>query len=176
MSQSGTYEIGNPGLLDVTSLTGNDGLIVVPDGAGNIDVLGDDIFISTSRTGANTLTISLNNTVTNTAQTIGAVTADIITLSLNIPLTAISVVAEIIGAADDYTGSCSLVITGGARREALGGAILAGTPDGFFSANDLNPAEADIVVSGNNIIVRVTGKALTTINWKAVVRLQVIDL
>jgi hypothetical protein len=172
MSQAGIFEVGNPGVADVQTLTGNDGLIVVPDGAGNINVVGDDVFIQTTRTGANTLTISPINTAQVTATTIGAVTANLATLTLNNDPSAVFVTAHIIATYDDYSASAGLLLLGAARR-AGGGAILVGLPDGLLTATDFGAGvTGDFVVSGNTLILQVTGAMGATINWQAQVQFQ----
>lgn len=64
MSQAGQYFLG-PSLLEVKSLTGNVGGAVGPDGAGNVDVLGDGtVVIVTGTPASNLLTIAVASATT----------------------------------------------------------------------------------------------------------------
>jgi hypothetical protein len=177
VSQAGIFELGNPGALDVQTLTGNIGGAVGPTAGGNINILGDNTYIRvTGNPGTNTLTISELNSDVVTGQTIGAVTADIFTLTILNPLSAVSIVAEIMAASDDYLEAGNYFITGGARRAGGVAVLPIGGLGGILNATDFALAAVDIVVSGNDVIVRVTGEALTTINWRARVRYQLITL
>lgn len=174
MSQSGTYEVGNPAIADVQSLTGNDGLIVIPDGAGNINVVGDTTFTETLRIGPNTLAITLINNQQVTIQTVDATptTLGFVTLANN---SAVSMIAEVIGAQNTYAQVCSGIIQYSAMR-AGGGAVLIGGPVYLNASDNFATADFLIDVSGNDLRLRVVGEAATTINWKANIRHIVIDV
>jgi hypothetical protein len=168
MSQSGFFINGNPGMGFLQTLTGNDGLIVVPDGAQNIDVLGDDIFTTTSRTGASELTISLINTSFISVTTIDATPTTLFSLAIPIN-SAVSIYCDVLGAQDTFALVCSGFIQCSARRQG-GGAAIVGIAADLSSSNNFATAEFDIVVVGNNIVLQVTGEVATTINWVATVR------
>ena len=56
-------EFATGGGGDVATITGNQGAAVVPDGAGNINILGDDETIISARDGANTLLLTIGEQV-----------------------------------------------------------------------------------------------------------------
>lgn len=175
MSQAGTFEAGNPGIADVQTLTGNTGGAVGPDGAGNINVVGDGDFITIAgNAGTNTLTVSLIQNEVFTAQTVDATPTPLGFIGVGAN-SAISIVCDVLGAQDDYSNVCSGVIQGAARR-AGAGTTLVGIPSIWNSADDFATADFDIVVSGNNIVLQVTGEAATTINWIATIRYNVLDV
>lgn len=111
--------------------------------------------------------VSLRNTFVDQAQTIGAVTADITT----IPLTAAGTYTfEVRVSAWESTGPAGkgFSVNGVARSDGVT-ATLISDADGFnHSDASLVAADVDIVDSGINAIVRVTGVAGLTINWGAV--------
>lgn len=174
MSQAGKFEFGNPVIPDVQSLTGDDGLIVVPDGAQNINVVGDVSFIETLRFDPNTLAITLINNQQVTVTTVDATptTLGFVTLADN---SAVSMIAEVIGAQDTYAQVCTGIIQYSARR-AGGGAVLIGGPVYLNASDNFATADFLIDVSGNDLRLRVVGEAATTINWKANIRHIVIDV
>jgi len=82
MSQSGVYYTGTPGVGPVDTLTGDTGGAVGPDGLSNINILGGTNIEVAGNPGTNTLTINQEGGDVGTGQTIGAVTADVITFAL----------------------------------------------------------------------------------------------
>ncbi len=123
--------------------------------------------IATSASGS-TITITLSETSPQgTGTTPGAVTADLITVTPT----------------NNKSFSVQALVTGYdlANNQMVGGEIIAngrtssnvvtivGTPDlTKDSDTGLTSASFTIVASGANFILRVTGVALTTITWKAV--------
>lgn len=167
MSQITKYgDGGGPG-AQIETLTGNTGGAVGPDGAFNINLPGSNGVVTTGNAGTNTITISQTADAYTiaTGQTVGAVTADIFTLTLGVN-NAATVQATVTGAVSDYSAALVGRTCGGARR-AGAGAILVGSPISDFSEDSAGAPLIDIVVSGNNIIVQVTGVGAQTWNWRA---------
>lgn len=120
--------------------------------------------IATSGSG-NTLTITLSGFTAGTGTTVGATTADLITVSPT-DLKAFSI-------------QCLVAGYDSANNEMLGGELLGcgrknttvtivGTPDKTDEADAaLATGSYDLVASGGNFIVRVTGVAGRTIDWGA---------
>ena len=105
--------------------------------------------------------------VEGTGSTSGAVTDDLITLDLGGSATAYRLQVMVIGfestspASVGYTIDCAVRTTGAA-------AVLADTPDRNIGEEAaLVGADADVIVNGNNAIVRVTGVAALDISWRA---------
>ncbi len=167
MSQITRYRDGGTAAPDIETLTGNTGGPVGPDGAFNINILGADGVVTTGNPGTNTITITQTGDAYTiaTGQTIGAVTANIFTLTLGAN-NAATVQATVTGAVSDYSAALVGRTCGGARR-AGAGAILVGSPISDFSEDSAGAPLIDIVVSGNNIIVQVTGVGAQTWNWRA---------
>lgn len=128
-----------------------------------LNVLGDEN-ITTSGSG-NTITISPTDTASGTGQTIGAVTADIITF----PLGASAGTYQVEGSIAAYEGGTP---AGGGIR-AFVAVRTSGAAGTICDSSDpiknletaLNAATAEFVVSGNNLILRVTGVTALTIKW-----------
>lgn len=115
--------------------------------------------------GSNTLTIQLTNVVSGSGSTTGAVTSDIVTFSLG--ATPGTFVFDLRVAAFESTtpAGAGYELFGSTRTTGVA-ATLIGTPDKVVNEEAaLAGANADIVVSGNNAIVRVTGVAALTLNW-----------
>lgn len=170
MSQAGkiiTSGVGPGG--PVLTLTGND-LVAVGPNAGNINIVGADGVVVTGNAGTNTLTIT--NGQVDTVQTVGAVTVTLGTF----PITNNTVVfleSKIIGAyesAINWVFGTSLMATS-RKQGAAAPIIVEGVVDERARARTAGTDQAvnaTYVVSGNNIIIQVTGEAGTTINWKSV--------
>lgn len=101
-----------------------------------------------------------------TGQTIGAVTDDIFTFILGAD-EAITIFATITGTLSDYSAALGGTLNGIARKDGAAGAALVGAPIASFSEDSAGAPDIDIVVAGNNAIVRVTGVAAETWNWRA---------
>lgn len=149
----------------IVTLTGNDAIAVAPDGAGNINVIGDnDTFLNIYNSAANTLTVELLN------QQVGIVTTndDTPTGLFSFPLSASRAVilrVEIIAAVSDYSSAFSGTAFVTASRTAVGAPVLTGFNNNFNEGIPGNP-DVDFVVVGNSIQFNVIGVAATTINWK----------
>lgn len=162
--------IASPGSVksDVETLTGDVGGAVGIDAAWNINLLTGDGITSTGNPATNTITFSLDGYTAATAQTIGAVTADVITLNLGAVASSWIIEAKVVGfnaatpAGCGYNLICSARTTGAA-------ASITGVPDKIvFEGGALLGCDATFVAAGNTIIVRVTGAAGLTVNWKSV--------
>lgn len=120
--------------------------------------------IATSASG-NTITITLQAQTTGTGTTIGATTADLITVSPT-DLKSFSIQCLIAGydLVNDQMFGGELLGTG--RKN--GTVTIVGGPDKTKGADaGLAAGDYDLVASGANFIVRVTGVAGRTIAWQA---------
>lgn len=202
MSQAGILSDQTNPLADVETLTGNDGVAVGPNGAGNINFIGNTAQgVSVSgNAGTNTETVTVQNataaatsgtaskgvssydshyfsvasgyvslaSATNaTGQTIGAVTADIITLPLGATPGTYTFEVRVSGFESTTPAAAGSQIFATVRTTGAA-AVLVGVPDVISNSEAaVNTSLANVVVSGNSAIVRVTGVALLTINWGA---------
>lgn len=115
---------------------------------------------------SNNLFIQVQNSFTDQAQTIGAVTADITTIPLTVAGT---YTFETRASAWEDTGpaGAGFAINGVIRSDGVT-ATLIGDSDGFTHQDaTLNTSDVNIIASGNSAIVRVLGVAGLTINWGA---------
>jgi hypothetical protein len=166
MSQSGTYVMSSGGPVAET-LTGDIGGAVGPDGLFNINILGGSNITVTGNPLTNTLTIDQSGGFEGTGQTIGAVTADIITF----PLGAVAGTHEFeikVASFNAATPAGSGYHIQAAVRTTGAAGTLIGTPEvDAFEEAVLLGCSATVVVVGNNAIVRVLGVAGLTIDWGA---------
>lgn len=151
-------------LPDIETLTGDVG---GPVSGININLLTGDGLTSTGVPATHTITFTLDGYTTGTGQTIGAVTADLVTLNLGATPTTYTIEAKIAGfnaatpAGAGYNLICSARTTGAA-------ASIIGIQDKYNTEEAaLVGCDANFVAVGNTIVVRVTGTAGLTINWKA---------
>lgn len=169
MSQAGIINIAGGGGAGspVQTLTGNTGGAVPPT-ANNINVLGDGTFLTvTGDAGTSTLTISETRAINGTGTTVGAVTADLITLSMGAVADTFTLDVRVAGFESTTPAGVGYFLLGTARTTGAA-ATLIGTPDRFANEEAaLLACQGEIVVSANNVIVRVTGVAGLTINWRA---------
>lgn len=107
--------------------------------------------------------------IEGTAQTVGAVTGDVITLNLGGTAAGYRLEAMVTSfeattpAAPGYSVRAS-VRTDGTSATVIGVQTQEGEADG------LTTVDANFVASGNNIILRVDGEAGLTIDWRASLR------
>jgi len=133
---------------------------------GNDTTANDADGLSTSGSGS-TATILLTNRLQGTGTTVGAVTADVFTFALTVT-GSYQFNIEVVAYNTTYLLGSAYNVMGGVRFDGVS-AVLMNNPitsddeEGAMSACDL-----DIVVSGANAILRVTGYAAQTINWGAV--------
>ena len=176
MSQIFTDSGGSPA-ADVETLTGNDSIIVGPDGAFNINVLGaisSDFNILELQTvgnaGTNTITITQFNTITGFVSVAGGTTANIISFDLD--ATAAAFIMDI-----------SMVCTNTVNAEAAGynifgtirtdgaAATLVGVPDKVVNEDVLMiPGDANMSASVNNFLLTYTAPAGLNVDVTAYVK------
>lgn len=114
--------------------------------------------------------VTITGTLGGTATTVGAVTADVITFPM--PVVADVTTFDIFIAGFNVTDTLGVGYEiFGTVRTTGGAAVLVGVPDKIANEEGGSvAADANLVVSGNNAIVRVTGIAGKTINWRAALR------
>lgn len=117
---------------------------------------------------SNEVDVVITNRLQGTGSTVGAVTADLVTFSLGaIPATFV-IEANYVAFESTTPAGAGYSLFGTVRTTGAV-ASLVGTPDKINNENTvLIPSTADIVVSGNNVILRVTGTAALTVNWAVV--------
>lgn len=166
MSQAGIASGGSSGAGLLNTLTGDNAVVVPPDGANNIDLLTGVGLTSTGDAGTNTITFSIDGGNEGTATTVGAVTADPVTIALGATPGTYSFEARIAAFEAGTPSGAVYQIFGGVRTTGAA-AVLIGTPDIIVNEEAaLAAGDADLVVSANNAIFRVTGVAALTINWR----------
>lgn len=149
---NGQLAIGSTGAQPAAgSITSLDGSLTVTLGAGTINIT-----VAGSGGGA-----------TGTGQTVGAVTADVITFPLGVTAGTYSIEVQVSGFESGTPAGIGVTLTAAVRTDGAA-ATLIGSPDKVALAEAaLTTATADVVVSGNNAIVQVTGVLALTINWVA---------
>lgn len=151
---------------DIETITGDVGGAVGADAAFNINLLSDNFLTVTGVPGTNTLTISMDGAVLGTGQTIGAVTADLVTINLGATPTTYIIEAKVAGfEATTPTGAGYNLIC--LARTTGAAATIIGTQDKYVAEEAAAiGCDGNFIAVGNTIVVRVTGVAGLTINWK----------
>lgn len=117
--------------------------------------------------GAASITVSVSNRQAGTGQTVGAVTSDLITIPLGGSANVYTIQASIAGFESTGPSGCGYRLTGIFKTTGAAATII-GTVDKIVNEDAaLAAADAVLVASGNNVIVRVTGAAGLTINYAA---------
>lgn len=126
-----------------------------------------------------TVTIGYNNGTNSITLDVGGGTDTTVTTTDATPTTlysfpvsnnqSITMYADMIASKADYSASIGGNIEATARR-AGGSLIMVGAPVVNLNTDSGGSPDFNIVVSGNNFILQVTGEAATTYNWKALVR------
>lgn len=167
MSQQGNLKNKSTTGNGIETLTGDSGGAVGPDGSNNVNILSGVGISVVGNPGTNTLTISTTGGSTGTGTTIGAVTANLITIPLSIVPNAYAISAIISGFESTGPSGQSFFVSGTVRTTGVT-ATLVGVPEVDRSEDAaLGASLGNIVVSGNNAIIQVTGVGGLTINWRA---------
>jgi hypothetical protein len=123
--------------------------------------------ISTSGAG-NTITITLTDTsISGTGQTVGAVTADIITFPLGAVAGTYTFDINVASFEPTTPAGAGYGIVASVRTTGAAAVLVPNQAIDELEEAALIAADAVVVVAGNNMIVRVTGVAGLTIDWKA---------
>ena len=175
MSQAGIINVagGGGGGAPVETLTGNDG-IAVPPTANNIFVVGGSLSVNntngittTGNAGASTETFNLTNRVQGTVTTANATPTTLTTFALGAVPGVYNFDIQISGYDITDTAGVGYFISGSVRTTGAA-AVLVGTPDKIVNEEAATVAcDANLIVSGNNAVVQVTGIAAKTIDWRA---------
>lgn len=107
---------------------------------------------------------SLNSAI----QTTNATPTQIIGVNVN-ENESVTLTGAIVGTKSDYSDGISGTFSVGARRETAGSAVIIGglTDAGFIGQSDNVSLSVDSTITGNALVITVTGIAATTYNWQA---------
>lgn len=167
MSQAGLTRAGGGSGSPIETLTGDTGGAVPPDGAFNINLLGGTGITTTGNPGTTTITFSVTGAVTGTATTVGAVNADVITFPLGAVAGTYVVTISLCAFEAGTPSGAGYGVVAGIRTTGAAG-TLTGFPDYTdIEEASLVPSDVNFIASANNGILRVTGVAGLTIDWKA---------
>lgn len=115
---------------------------------------------------SNNLYIKLSNSGSATTQTIGATTSDVTIINLGaIPSIGVFVSRVVGFDAGGSNNSVAFVITRAAKTDGATATLLSASSTLKFEDVAFNAADANVIVTGNSVIVRVLGVAGFTINW-----------
>lgn len=84
--------------------------------------------------------------------------------------TVIEIVAEIVGRRTDAADRIGGIVRATVFREAGGGVVVEGTSQDFSASK--SDYDINIVGSGNNALIQVTGETAHTLNWRSVSRVN----
>jgi hypothetical protein len=163
------YGTGTTGAFGWTA-AGTDGQLIIagtglPPAFATLTSTGGTIAITP---GPNTLNIDVDDAAEYTVQTTDATPTTLASIAVTTSQS-LTIAGEIIGAKSDYSAAIGGNFLGTARR-AGGGLTLVGAPIINLNEDSGGSPDFNVVVSGNNLIVQVTGEAATTYNWKATLR------
>jgi len=155
------------GSVALQTLTGDVGGAVSPT-AGNINLLTGNGLTTTGDPGTSTITITRDDFPNSgTGTTVGATTANLITIPLGAVATTYAFEARIAGFESTTPAGVGYSIFGTLRTDGASATVI-GTVDRITNEDPaLNAANATIVASGNNAVIQVLGVAGLTINWRA---------
>jgi len=161
---------GGPG-TPILSVTGDSGGAVFPT-ANNIFLIGGSSTTNNIKgitvignPGTSTETFTLTNRISGSGTTANATPLNIATFSLGATPGVYNFDIQIVGYDLTDLAGCGYFISGSVRTTGAA-AILVGTPDKITNEEAATVAcDANLVVSGNNAIIQVTGIAAKNINW-----------
>lgn len=115
--------------------------------------------------GSNTVTVQLTNRVQGTVTTANATPTTLATFALGAVPGVYNFDIQIVGYDLTDLAGAGYFISGSVRTTGAA-AVLVGTPDKITNEEAATTTcDANLVVSGNNAIIQVTGVAGSTINW-----------
>ncbi len=168
MSQAGIVTSsggGGGGPLD--TLTGDIGGAISPDGANNINLLTGVGLTSTGVAVTNTITFTIDGANENTATTIGATTADVITVALGVTPGVYTFESRVAGFNTATPAGAGYQLIAMFRTDGAAATQIGTTERVANEEAALTGANADYIASANNAILRVTGVVGLTVDWKA---------
>lgn len=156
-----------------TTFTADDTTTATPV-ANNLNVFSNDITtnnnngVQTTASGS-TLTIQLTNRIQGQTSTVGNVTSDVITFSLGATPGAFKFHFEVVAFESTTPAGLGYSIEASARTDGISASIIS-LPDADEDEDPALTVDADwqVIASGNNVIVRVTGVTALTLNWGCV--------
>jgi hypothetical protein len=152
---------------DIETLTGDVGGAVGPNAAFNINLLTGVGLTATGDPASNTITWTIDGLTLATAQTIGAVTADLVTIPLGATPTTYIIEAKVAGFENTTPAGAAYNLICGARTTGAAASII-GVQDKYNTEDAaLVACDGYFTTSGNNIVVQVLGTAGLTVRWKA---------
>lgn len=117
--------------------------------------------------GSNTLTIQLTNRVPGSVTTANSTPTTLSTFALGVTPGVYNFDIQVAGYDITDTAGVGYFISGSVRTTGAA-AVLVGTPDKITNEEASTTAcDANLIVSGNNAIVQVTGINAKTINWRS---------
>lgn len=162
------YELDISPSGDVEFLKGDAGTSVGPDAATKAITLEGGTGIDVvENVGGNKLTIQLKGGITGTGSTVGAVTADLITLDLGAVPSSYLLKVDVMGFESTTPAACSYRLRGGFRTTGAATTELGTDIGNTFEEAALAAAKVELIASGNNVIVRSTGIIGLTVSWTA---------
>ncbi len=173
MSQAGAITVsGGGGGGSLNTLTPDQGGVVSPV-ANNINVFGqsttinNDNGIRTFNGGAGELDVRLTNRITGSVTTSDATPTTIASFSLDAVATVYTFDIQIACFNSTDINGDGYFISGTARTDGVT-ATLCGTPDKIVNEEVIDTADANMIVSGNTVIIQATGIAGKTHRWRTV--------
>lgn len=140
---------------------------------GSLTSTGNTVTITYDNT-LNTINLEADQTSDASVQTTDATPTTLKSIAVAVN-TAITVYADVVAAKSDYSAAIGGNIVGTARR--AGGALtLVGSPIANINEDSGGSPTFDLVVSGNDFILQVTGEAATTYNWVGLINQVVVAI
>ena len=176
MSQAGIINIagGGGGGAPIQTVTGNSGGPVAPI-ANNINLVGGTSTVDDPNgvtvigtPGTATETFTLTNRFQGLATTVGGTTADIITFSLGATPATFFFTFQLAAFNPSTPSGAGYASFGTARTTGAAATVIGDTDSVVHEEAALIATDFNLIPSGNNVILRVTGVAGLTIDWSLV--------
>lgn len=165
---------GGGGGTGILTITGNSGGAVGADLSDNIFVVGgsstannNNGLATAGNPGTNTETINLTNRISNAVTTMDDSLTTLASFSLGSTAAVFSFNIEIVSFNMSDINGDSYAIFGAARTDGTT-AVVCGIPDKIVNEEVMDDADANMIVSGNNLIIQVKGLIGKTFHWRTV--------
>lgn len=172
MSQAGTISAGAGPSGGITQVTTDDSNVVTPTG-GNINILTDDTNVDNddgiqSEGSGSTVTIKLTNRNKGTATTTDATPTSLMTVDLGATPGVYIAEGNLVAFNTTDTSGSGYTFIGAVRTDGATATELGIENKDIFEEASMAAADFSVGVSGNNLVVTVTGIAAKTIDWSGI--------
>ena len=167
------FEQDTPGFSDIETITPVVGGAVGPDAGHNINLIGGPGFITINDGTPNTVILQPTEYLEAAVITNDATPTACITFDLGLLPAVYTVRGMISGLNTTDTAGGGYLFSGCVRTDGLAATLIAVDYSSDFEEVAMEDSDVDMIVSGNDLIVQVTGIAAKEIHWNTTLKYSI---